>query len=155
MLVVSDTTAIISLLKIGKIDILSMLFSEVVIARAVHEELLRYHPSIPAFLEVRSVKDAGLLSTFLGDLDAGEAESIALAVELGAQALLIDERRGRRIAERHGLRCLGLAGVTLMAKQRGLIPSVGDLLDDLERNARFYLSPDLKRELIRKAGESP
>lgn len=90
---------------------------------------------------------------FLRDLDVGEAESIALAVELGAQALLIDERRGRRIAERHGLRCLGLAGVTLMAKQKGIIPSVSDLLDDLESNARFYLATDLKREIIKRAGE--
>jgi predicted nucleic acid-binding protein len=80
VLVVSDTTAITSLLKIGRIDILSMLFSEVVISRAVHEELLRYHPSIPAFLQIRSVKDPEFLATLLRDLDAGEAESIALAV---------------------------------------------------------------------------
>lgn len=153
MLVVSDTTAITSLLKVRRIDILVSLFHDVVIAEAVRDELLRYHLSIPVFLQVRAVTEKELLSTLLESLGKGEAESIVLAAELRAAALLIDERRGRRIAEQHGIRCLGLAGVVLLAKRKGIIASAGAFLDDLERDARFYLGADLKNELLKKAGE--
>ena len=153
MLVVSDTTAITSLLKIRRTDILANLFNEVMIAEAVRDELLRYHASIPAFFQVRAVTDKGLLSVLLESLEEGEAESIALAAEIGAAALLIDDRKGRRIAEQRGIHCLGLAGVVLLAKRKGIISSLGTFLDDLEREARFYLAAELKHELLRRAGE--
>ncbi len=65
MLVVSDTTAITSLLKIGRFEILLKLFNEVVIAEAVRDELLRDHASIPANLGIKAVKDKRLLSALL------------------------------------------------------------------------------------------
>jgi hypothetical protein len=153
LLVVSDTTAITSLLKIQRAELLARLFGDVLISEAVRDELLRYHQSIPEFLQVRTVASRGLLPTLLEDLDRGEAESIALAVEIQADALLIDERRGRRIAEAHGVPCLGLAGALLLAKRRGLVSSVRAVLDDLERDSRLFLSPELKREVIGRAGE--
>ena len=75
---------------------LAMLFDEVVIAEAVRDELLRYHSSIPVFLQVRTVTNKEPLSVqvLLENLEEGEAVSIALAGKLRAEALLIDERRG-------------------------------------------------------------
>jgi uncharacterized protein len=153
LLVVSDTTAITSLLKIGQFEILLKLFNEVVIAEAVRDELLRYHASIPANLGIKAVKDKGLLSALLERLEAGEAESITLASELKADALLIDERRGRKMAEQRGIFCLGLAGIALLAKRKGVLASVAGFLDNLEKDARFYLSADVKREVLLKARE--
>jgi predicted nucleic acid-binding protein len=153
LIVVSDTTAITSLMKIGRAEILAVLFHEVVIPEAVRDELAEYHATLPRFLLVKSVADRAQVTALLKDLEAGEAEAILLAMELGADVLLIDERRGRKIAEAKGIACLGLAGALLLAKRRGVIPSVATLLDELETGARFYLAADLKREILDSSGE--
>jgi len=153
LIVVSDTTAITSLLKIDRAQILAELFKEVIIPEAVRDELLKYHAAVPAFLQVKSLKDYSQIAGLLEDLDIGEAEAILLALELSAEALLIDERRGREIAQSKGIVCLGLAGALLLAKRRGLIPSVRELLDELETGARFYLATELKREIVEQSGE--
>lgn len=153
MLVVSDTTAITSLLKIGRAEILPQLFREVMIPEAVRDELLRYHATVPTFLKVKSVQDRAAAPSLSTDLGVGEVEAILLAVELRADALLIDDRRGRGIAEARGVPCLGLAGALLLARRRGIIDSVRGILDELELGARFYLSAALKRQLITLAGE--
>jgi len=153
LLVVSDTTAITSLSKIGRAEILSRLFRQIVIPNAVRDELLKYHPSLPAFLEVKALQDTGQLVPLLRDLEAGEAEAILLALELRADALLIDDRRGRRIAEERGVRCMGLAGALLLAKKRGIVPLVREILDELEKGARFYLKAEIKVRVLESAGE--
>lgn len=153
MIVVSDTTAVTSLLKIGYTSLLPSLFKEVIIPEAVHTELLNYHSEIPAFLQVRAVRNKARVARLLKDLDQGEAEAIILAKELSADALLIDEKRGRSIAEQDGIRCIGLAGAMLMAKHAKLIPNLKELLNLLEQRANFYLVSDLKEQLLRHAGE--
>lgn len=154
MIVVSDTTAITSLLKINQATLLSDLFREVCIPAAVRDELLKYHSIIPAFLQVRPVVNATAISLLVADLDRGEAEAIVLAEEIRADALLIDEKQGRAIAERRGLRCLGLAGALLMAKQNQIIPSLAAILQSLEQDANFYLDESLKKSLLVRANEA-
>jgi predicted nucleic acid-binding protein len=110
VVVVSDTTAITSLLKIGRAVLLRDLFHRVVIPEAVRDELLKYHTTIPDFIEVKAVVDRLAIQSLRRELGFGEAEAIILAEESGADALLIDEKLGRSIAERRGVRCLGLAG---------------------------------------------
>jgi predicted nucleic acid-binding protein len=154
VIVVSDTTAITSLLKIDRATLLSELFGNVIVPEAVRAELLKYHSELPQFLRVHSVTNRDAVNSLLLNIDQGEAEAIVLAEELGADALLIDEKRGRTIAEHRGLRCLGLAGALLMAKQNRLIPSLADLLNSLEREANFYLDEGLKKFLLVRANES-
>lgn len=153
MIVVSDTTAITSLLKIDRAELLQQLFGHVNIPGAVRDELLRYHQTIPDFLTVESVKDESAVIKLCAEIDAGEAEAIILAEESGADALLIDEKVGRAIAERRGIMCLGLAGALLLAKENKLITSVAATLAELETEANFYLAKDLKRALLIRANE--
>ena len=87
MLVVSDTTAITSLLKIGRAGILTQLFRKIVVPPAVHDELLKYHKEVPSFLQVNTLKDRSEVLPLLQRLDLGEAEAIVLALELRADAL--------------------------------------------------------------------
>lgn len=86
-------------------------------------------------------------------MDEGEAKGIVLAKELKADELLMDEKEGRRVAEREGLHVIGLLGVLLDAKLRGMLPSLRDAIEQLEREAHFYIAQELKDTILREAGE--
>jgi len=86
-------------------------------------------------------------------VDEGEAEAIELAKELHADLLLIDERKGRRLAVAEGVSVIGLLGVVVLAKRRGLIPSAHNLLAALKDQAGFYLSGELVDRALASVGE--
>lgn len=88
------------------------------------------------------------------ELDPGEAEAIDLAIENKSDLLLIDERRRRHIAARFDLKTLGLLGVLVEARRKGLIPSVSPLLNELSRAAGFYMTPELINRVKAACGET-
>ena len=92
------------------------------------------------------------LLTLQTNLDPGESEAIALALELNAERLIIDERRGRNEAIRAGLRGTGLLGILLAAKQQYFIPLVQPILDDLIAQG-FWVREQLYAEVLQLAGE--
>jgi uncharacterized protein len=151
VIVVSDTSPITGLLRIGKSSLLFKLFGEVVIPEAVRDELLRFHTSLPAELKVRSVQNA---PKSLKGLDRGETEAIVLAKELRADFLLMDEKDGRAVAIEEGLRPIGLAGIVIAAKKAGLITSATDLIEELRTSGKVYLSDDLRNEVLRQTNEA-
>lgn len=154
MIVVSDTSAISALLVIKRVDLLRDLFGEVLIPPAVALELRRAHPLLPAFIRVAPVTDLAWVAELVTELDRGEAEAIALARQVRADALLIDEKLGRRVARRAGLHVVGLLGVFAEAKHAGLLANVGTILDELVTNAGFYISPALRHEVLRSVKEA-
>ena len=87
-------------------------------------------------------------------LDSGEAAALSLAVEIHADAVLIDERRGYEVAVQLGLRTIGILGILLRAKSAGLIPVVKPVLDSLQRDAGFWLSESLRKQVLQAAGEN-
>ncbi|GCA95762.1 DUF3368 domain-containing protein [Microcystis aeruginosa 11-30S32] len=87
------------------------------------------------------------------NLDLGEAEAIALAWELKADELLIDERLGRREAVRLGLSITGILGVLLIAKNRGLVSKVKPIMESLISQANFRISHQLYEEVLQTANE--
>lgn len=153
MIVVSDTSPLTALLTVRNAELLRELFKEVVIPEAVQAELHRTHPVLPEWLRVQTVRDSSKVQAYLRQVDAGEAEAIALAEELNADRLLMDERKGRRLAREHGLAVVGLVGVVLLAKQARLIPSARDLFSRLDREAGVYLGEELVREALNSIGE--
>jgi hypothetical protein len=88
------------------------------------------------------------------ELDAGETEAIALASEVGADIVLMDERDARRSAKRMGLRVLGTIGLLIWAKQTGRIPSLRQVLDELQNRAKFRLSQTLYEQALDAVDES-
>jgi predicted nucleic acid-binding protein len=119
----------------------------------VRDELLRSHPSLPAWLRVETVRNSAEARRMASVVDAGEAEAIELAKELHADRLLIDEGKGRRLAIQEGVPVIGLLGALLLAKRRGLIPSARALLQRLENEAGMYLSEAIKDEAFKSVGE--
>jgi predicted nucleic acid-binding protein len=161
MIVVSNTSPITNLAAIGRLDLLKELFGTVLLATAVVDELHscdkdqagRVDAAHIPWIDVRTVADRALVASLLFDLDAGEAETIALAYETSADVVLIDERRGRHIAGRLGLKPLGLLGVLVLAKRRGDISEVKPVVDDLIRIAGFWISADLYSRVLREVSE--
>lgn len=163
MLSVSDTSPLSNLAKIGYLFLIREQFGSVVVPGAVWAELMRlpaglaraaiWDGRVAGWIVVRAVLDRGLAGVLRERLDAGEAETIALAVELGAGSVLMDERLGRRRALEFGLTVQGVLGILLRAKRDGRVEAVRPLLGDLCRVARFRISAELRGEVLAAAGE--
>ena len=104
-----------------KLGILFLL--NVIIPEAVYKELIVEHSSLPEFITVESIRDKKHGEELKKVLDEGEAEAIVLAKEKQADLLLIDEKKGRSIAEREGIPIVGLMGVLVAAVKQGLLRS--------------------------------
>ena len=156
--VVSNTTPVLSLLKIGRLEILRELYGEILVPQAVFEEIeagknkLFYQDlSLISLVKIEEVQNKNSLAYFL-DLDKGEAEAIALAVETNADLLIIDEKLGRFHAKHAGLKITGTIGVLLKAKSHGIIQQIQPLLIEL-RNSSTWISDKFFSEIIDLAGE--
>ena len=157
--VVSNTTPIISLLKLGKLELLQQLYTEINIPVAVYNEIeagkskIYYKDlALQNQIKIKEIQDRKALRYFL-DLDAGEAEAIVLATESDADLILIDERLGRLHAKNAGLKVTGIIGVLVKAKSEGLIESLKPLLNDLTEKG-VWISEKLKKDILKKIGES-
>lgn len=157
MIVVSDTSSISNLLQIGLIGVLHDLFGEITITPAVRRELYAL-PHQEAVIEkmdwikVKTPQNQKLVFELMAELDLGESESIALAVEENARYLIIDEYKGRKIADSYGVKIVGILGILVQAKQTGLISSVKDTIQKLVE-AGFRLDKKLVERVLKALGE--
>ena len=161
MIVVSDTSPLTNLAAIKQFNLLSRLYEEVHISTGVWDELNEGGSRWPGSEEVASagwilrhdVQNEALVISLMRDLDRGEAESIALSLELKADLILLDEKEGRRAAQRLGLRTLGVVGLLLEAKALSEIEHIRPHSDALRQAAGFYLSESLYQATLDAAGE--
>lgn len=161
MIIVSDTSALSNLAVVEHLWLLEAIYQTVIIPDVVASELAAAsNPVIPAILKLDWVQTRPLSQSQLANqlqqdrgLDAGEASAIALALELQANDLLIDERLGRQEAVRLGLSIIGILGVLLIAKQRSLIPQVQPVMDALSDRAGFRISSQLYQRVLTLAKE--
>jgi hypothetical protein len=161
VIVISNTSPITNLAAVGQLAILQQLYETVLIPDAVYAELTTGDSAQPGgtevqtlpWIETKTVTNQTLVTALQMELDPGEAAAIALAVELKADVLLLDERRGRAVAARFGLRFVGLLGVLIEAKQKGCLAAVKPLLEALVTKAGFWVSQQLYARVLEAAGE--
>ncbi|MEH1787142.1 DUF3368 domain-containing protein [Nostoc sp.] len=162
MIIVSDTSPINNLAAINQLSLLQELYDTVIIPEAVYRELT--DPNFPVagatevqtfdWIQVRQVSNQTIVAALANELDKGEAEAIALAVEIKADQLLIDERRGRLVADRFNLRYIGILGILVEAKNQRLIPIVKPLLDALLNQAGFWVDETLYNRVLQLVDEN-
>ena len=113
-MIISDSTTLIVLFDLDRLDLLSNVFSTIIIPDAVHKEIsVKSSIILPTFMKVQKVNDSDMLDVLKSVLDLGESEAIALALEL-ALPLIIDEKKGRKIALREGIKIIGLLGIVYL-----------------------------------------
>jgi uncharacterized protein len=150
--VVSNSSPLIALAGIQRLDLLPAIFESVLIPPAVAREIAPSIPVLPSWLRIQApnvLSPALLLRRRLG---AGEREALALAVELKVDWIILDDLPARRSAEAAGLNVIGTLGTLVTAKRVGLLKSIRPELDALRRTS-FFLSPQLYDELLLAAGE--
>ena len=160
MKVIVNTSPLISLCILEKLEILPILFEEIYVPKAVFQEAVvlgkgKYGSTDvenAAWLKVTEISNEDLRDSIALSLDHGEAEVIALAKELGINTVVIDEYAGRRYAKMLDIDVVGTLGILLKAKEKGLIQQIKPLMELLLKHKR-YIGINLFEKVLRFAGE--
>ncbi|OAV42611.1 DUF3368 domain-containing protein [Lewinella sp. 4G2] len=150
MIIIADSSPIIALIGIQRLDLLRDLFDTVIITDVVRGEI--YH-SLPDWIQVETNYSKTLYESFRERLDAGEASALAIASDIDDARLIIDEIKGRKQAASLSISFIGTIGLVILAKQRGLIKNGKDVLQDLVDDG-FWLSDTLFEKALLAMGES-
>ncbi len=143
-MIISDSSPLISLALIGKMDIPEKLYREIYVPPAVYEEVIRndkpFSEELKLFLndKIKKVSNKMAVEILLSDIGAGEAETIVLALEQQPDIVLIDDLKARKFARIKGVKIIGTMGLLLMAKKEGLIKKIKPLISELvSKNIRI------------------
>jgi uncharacterized protein len=156
--VVSNTTPIISLLKLSRLDILKVLYTEIFIPYAVFQEIeagknKEFFQDLSKidWINIINVQDKHAQKYFL-DLDAGESEAIVLATEIGADLIIIDEKLGRFYAKHADLKVTGTIGILIKAKNLGIVKELKPLFYELTKK-NVWINGKLIEDILKEVGE--
>lgn len=162
--VITDSSVLIHLTKIGQLDLLRRLFGEIVITPSIWREVVERGDLRAGVSEVSQARTSGwievvaptndaLLLLLKRELDDGESEAIALAVEKRADLILLDEGEARRIADLYGLAKTGVLGILIRAKREGHIASLKGELEKLRTLGGFWIDERLYQIALAACGE--
>ncbi len=156
--VISNTTPIITLLSISKLELLRNIYGKIIIPQGVYQEIeegknKKFHTdlSLIDWIEIKSIADREPLK-YISDLDKGEAEVIVLANETKADLVIIDEKLGREYANHFSLKLTGTIGVLLKAKELGIINKIEPLLTKMKENG-IWISQKFINKVLEIANE--
>ena len=145
---VTNSACLIGLERIKRLDLLYAMYRPLYVPTAVEREVGRTDPE----WTVRTVSVNPLATSLKLQMGAGEAEAIALSVEIGGLTVILDDRTARKVAERLSLPVIGTVGVVLRSKAKGITSEVRPIMDAL-LDADFRIHPDLYARALKLAGE--
>jgi predicted nucleic acid-binding protein len=148
-IIISDTSCLILLANINELSILKKLGKEVIVTPEIS---LEFGKPLPDWIKIRSAGDKHYQKLLDREIDKGEASAIVLSLEIVDSILIIDDLKGRKVAEELGVKYSGTLGLILRAKQEGFITSVKPIIDKI-RNTNFRFSENLLTTVLELAGE--
>ncbi len=162
--VICDSSTIIHLSRINRITLLRDFHGKIILSPAVWKEVVDEGQGRPGSSELKEASESGwieviapenkpLIQMLERELHKGESETIALAVEMHADLVFLDESDARVAARILGLKISGVIGILIKAKLTGKIPSLRDDLDRLRGDAGFWIGDDLYHRVLKAAGE--
>ena len=158
MILVADASALIAVSSCDSLALLEAIFGEVLVPEAVFAEVTAFDKPQSARLhsylqgKVRAV-DMQRFIYLDAFADAGETQAMLIYKEVAADYLLIDDKRGRKVAKINQIRTVGSLGLLLQAKRLGLIPCVAPLIKKIAASP-IFISDGLMQMVLELAGES-
>lgn len=160
-MVISNASPIMNLAVICQLDLLMQFFSEIYIPQAVWREVViegegkkgTENVKRANWIKVIEVENSPFLQLLKKDIDEGEAETIAYAIQIKAALVLLDEEEAREIADFYGLKKTGVIGILIRAKLMGKLPSLKEALDKLREKAGFWIKESLYQDVLEEVGE--
>lgn len=156
---ISNTTPIFYLHRVGQLDLLRKLYNEIIVPKAVIEELdegKKQGEDIPEikshqWIKVREIQVPSHIK-LIPDLGKGESEVLSLGLDEKQLLLIIDDKLARQIAKLQNLKFTGTAGVLLKSKAKGYINKIKPIMDHLKESG-FFLRQELFDDVLEQAGE--
>lgn len=148
-IIISDTSCLILLDKIGELNLLNRLFGQITITQEIADE---FKKELPDWFKIENPTNKTYQKILEASLDKGEASAIAFAIEQNDCLLIIDDFKGRKFAEQLGIKITGTLGVIIDAKLSGHIKSVKPLLDKIKKTD-FRLTPELEKRTLEKSND--
>jgi predicted nucleic acid-binding protein len=163
LIVISNASPIINLAIIGRLKLLKTFWGKIYVPEAVWKEVVIDGEDKNEVAEIKNsdwiivekVKDQNLVLLLMQNLDKGESEAIALAIEKNADIILLDETDAREAADIYKIEKTGVLGVLLLAKLRNEIPNLKQEIEKLKIKADFWLKDSLIQDVLKEAGEIP
>lgn len=157
--VIVNTTPLVLLGNVGKLDLFKSLYKQIIIPHAVYEEVIKVDDqasqivrSRPEWLLIENAPSLENQPLFKAKLHAGEIEVISLALNQQNTIVVLDDKAARQTAKYLGLTVTGTLGLLLRAKERGYIPEIKPIINEFNRNG-FRVNSSIIDEVLRLAGE--
>jgi len=147
--VISDTSCLIILEKIGELNLLHKLYENVITTPQIAEE---FGTELPFWIEIKEVSDKQKIKILETNLDKGEASAIALALEYENSLLILDDQKARKLATQLELTYTGTLGIIIAAKKKQIIPSIKPFIEKIKQT-NFHISTELELQALKESGE--
>ena len=147
--IISDTSCFIILSNIGELDLLHLVYGQIITTADIAEE---FGDKLPDWVEIVAVKDKIRQQLLEMQIDKGESSAIALALETAESTLIIDDYKARKVAEQLRLAFTGTIGVLIKAKLIGKIDSIKPILKKI-KDTNFRITSELENQALIEAGE--
>ncbi|WP_026951932.1 DUF3368 domain-containing protein [Algoriphagus mannitolivorans] len=143
-IILSDTSCLILLEKIGELELLHSLFGTLTITPEISEE---YKKPLPSWIQIESPKNKTYQLILEASLDKGESSAIALCLERKNPLLIIDDLKGRKLAGSLEINIIGSLGILILAKRKKIIFSIKPVLEKIKRTD-FRISKELEKTVL-------